>query len=124
MTPETLEIVGMKAPLSVTQRRTTGGRRLNPAQTEELGRILREDPRDHGFHSARWTLRSVQRLVREDFAVDYSTTAIFGLAQRLGVLPLVDLEREPTEPARSPLSAVQRDRRLHERRHPPAARVR
>lgn len=93
--------------------------RLTPEQVLEFKRILKDEPKAHGFQTPRWTLRGLQLLLDEDFGVDYSPGAIFSMVRRWDMLDVLNLEMEPDPPTRLSPAAQERARRLKAHHQPP-----
>jgi len=79
--------------------------RLRPGQKRSLARILLRGAQAAGYSTELWTLRRIGEVIRKNFNVKYSTSAIWRLL-------VVDMEWSPQKPERR---ATQRDEAAIER---------
>jgi transposase len=58
--------------------------RLKAREHTRMLRMLKQGARSHGFDSDRWTIERVGDLIRREFGVEYTKTAVYRLLIKMG----------------------------------------
>ena len=69
--------------------------KLDKKQIRKLLRTLDKGPKSAGYESNLWTLRLINKYIKEEFKVDYHDESIWQLLHRLEFVPIVHKPRHP-----------------------------
>jgi transposase len=61
--------------------------KLTSKQHQQLGRLLREGARAHGYRTELWTLKRVTELIRRRFGVQYNPSGVWHVLHNMGWSP-------------------------------------
>lgn len=75
---------GGKQALRSTPRTGRPAKLSEEERTEELPRLLEKGPEHFGFQGTDWTMKRVQKVIKEEFGVEYSPSHLGRILREIG----------------------------------------